>query len=188
MKNIFKNNLIEHSEVLAKLATLSPMVDTSANIIVKCLEQDGCVFFCGNGGSAADSQHLAAEFTGRFVRERSPMAGIALTTDTSALTAIANDYGFDEIFSRQLAALAKPNDCLVAISTSGNSTNIKCAINKAKELGVTTIGLLGCDGGVLKDLCDTSLVVPSNITARIQEMHILIGHSWCESVDTLNHN
>mgnify|MGYP003955289651 CR=1 FL=1 len=185
MDSIFNLNLLEHGKLVSRLESIAPAVDEAANVILRCLRGDGCVFFCGNGGSAADSQHLAAEFTGRFVRERAPMAGLALTTDTSALTAIGNDYGFDEIFARQLAGLAKPGDCLVAISTSGNSSNIVRAVEKGTEIGVLTIGLLGRDGGLLKDLCDVAVVVPSEITARIQEMHLLIGHSWCETVDAM---
>ena len=182
---IFSRNLLEHAELVSRLESIASTVDEASNVIVNSLRDNGCVFFCGNGGSAADSQHLAAEFTGRFVRERAPLAGIALTTDTSALTAIGNDYGFDEIFARQVAGLAKRGDCLIAISTSGNSSNIVRAVRKATEIGVSTIGLLGRDGGVLKGLCDVAVVVPSEITARIQEIHLLIGHSWCETVDEM---
>ena len=139
--------------------------------------------FCGNGGSAADSQHLAAEFTGRFTAERKPLAALALTTDSSALTCIGNDYSFDDVFSRQLAALGKSGDTLVAISTSGNSANVVKAVQVAKEMGIYTIGMLGKDGGKLSSLCHLNLLVPSTNTARIQEAHILIGHILCGAVE-----
>ena len=138
---------------------------------------------CGNGGSAADSQHLAAEFTGRFSKDRPPIAAVALSTDTSALTCIGNDYSFNDIFARQVLALGKAGDCLIAISTSGNSGNVLAAVAAAKSLGISTIGLLGRDGGKLKAQCDVSIVVPSQVTARIQEAHILIGHSLCGAVE-----
>ncbi|MCE1228236.1 MAG: D-sedoheptulose 7-phosphate isomerase [Firmicutes bacterium] len=144
----------------------------------------GCrILVCGNGGSAADAQHFAAELSGRYVKERRALAGIALTTDTSALTAIGNDYGFDKVFSRQVEALGRPGDLLVGISTSGNSPNVLLAIDAAKNLGLKTLGLLGRDGGKLKALCDEALVVPSPVTARIQEVHQMIYHFWCEVID-----
>ena len=144
----------------------------------------GCkIMVCGNGGSAADAQHLAAELSGRYLKERGALAGIALTTDTSALTAIGNDYGFDFIFSRQVEALGRPGDLLIAISTSGNSPNIIKAVESAKLLGVRTLGLLGRDGGRLKALVDDALVVPSPVTARIQEVHQMVYHFWCEILD-----
>jgi len=141
------------------------------------------LMLCGNGGSAADSQHLAAEFTGRFSKDRPPIAAVALSTDTSALTCIGNDYSFNDIFARQVQALGKAGDCLIAISTSGNSGNVLAAVAAAKSLGISTIGLLGRDGGKLKAQCDVSIVVPSQVTARIQEAHILIGHSLCGAVE-----
>jgi D-sedoheptulose 7-phosphate isomerase len=144
----------------------------------------GCrILVCGNGGSAADAQHFAAELSGRYVKERRALAGIALTTDTSALTAIGNDYGFDKVFSRQVEALGRPGDLLVGISTSGNSPNIILAVEAAKQLGIRTLGLLGRDGGKLKDLMDDTLVVPCPVTARIQEVHQMIYHFWCEALD-----
>jgi D-sedoheptulose 7-phosphate isomerase len=145
----------------------------------------GCrILVCGNGGSAADAQHLAAELSGRYVKERRALAGIALTVDTSALTAIGNDYGFDRVYSRQVEAIGRPGDLLIGISTSGNSPNVVLAVEAAKELGMRTLGLLGRDGGKLKDLADDSLVVPSNVTARIQEIHMMVYHFWCEAIDT----
>jgi D-sedoheptulose 7-phosphate isomerase len=144
----------------------------------------GCrILVCGNGGSAADAQHLAAELSGRYVKERRALAGIALTTDTSALTAIGNDYGFDRVFSRQVEALGRPGDLLIGISTSGNSPNVILAVEAAKALGMRTLGLLGRDGGKLRDLVDDPLIVPSPVTARIQEVHQMVYHFWCEVID-----
>ena len=144
----------------------------------------GCkLLICGNGGSAADAQHLAAELSGRYLKERRALAGIALTTDTSALTAIGNDYGFDQVFSRQVEALGRPGDLLIGISTSGNSPNVILAVEAAKGLGMRTLGLLGRDGGKLAGLVDDALVVPSSVTARIQEVHQMVYHFWCEALD-----
>ena len=145
----------------------------------------GCrILVCGNGGSAADAQHFAAELSGRYVKERRALAGIALTVDTSALTAIGNDYGFDQVFSRQVEALGRPGDLLVGISTSGNSPNIIKAVEAAQALGLRTLALVGRDGGRLKTLADDALVVPSAVTARIQEIHMMTYHFWCEALDT----
>lgn len=144
----------------------------------------GCkVLVCGNGGSAADAQHFAAELTGRYVKERKALAAIALTTDTSSLTALGNDYSFDRIFARQVEALGRPGDLLVGISTSGNSPNVIQAVEAAQALGMRTLGLLGKDGGRLKTLVDDPLVVPSTVTARIQEVHLMVYHFWCEVLD-----
>jgi D-sedoheptulose 7-phosphate isomerase len=144
----------------------------------------GCkILVCGNGGSAADAQHFAAELSGRYLKERRALAGLALTTDSSALTAIGNDYGFDRVFSRQVEALGRPGDLLVGISTSGNSPNVVLAVEAAHALGMRTLGLLGRDGGKLRTLVDDPLVVPSTVTARIQEVHQMIYHFWCESLD-----
>ena len=138
---------------------------------------------CGNGGSAADAQHIAAELTGRYKTERGALAGIALTTDTSALTAIGNDYGYEFVFSRQLEALGREGDLLIAISTSGNSGNVLKALELARKIGIKTIGLSGRTGGAMNELCELNLVVPSNDTPRIQEMHIMIGHIICQAID-----
>ncbi len=156
-----------------------------ATRMVEVLRNGGRIFLCGNGGSAADAQHLAAEFVNRFQRDRRALAAIALTTDTSALTSIGNDVGFDRIFSRQIEALARPGDLLVAISTSGNSPNILRAIEAARSLGVTTVGLTGGSGGALATAVDEAFVVPSSETPRIQEAHITLGHVWCGLVDDL---
>ena len=152
-------------------------------LIADCLLKDGTVFWCGNGGSAADSQHLAAELVGRFKNDRKPLKSIALTSDTSVLTCISNDYNYDSIFSRQLEALASEGDILIAISTSGNSSNIVNALRAAGKLGVKTIGLFGENGGKALDFADFTILAPSTNTARIQEIHILIGHIMCEVLE-----
>jgi len=144
-----------------------------------------CVFFCGNGGSAADAQHLAAEFVGRFRLERSPLPSVALTTNSSLLTAIANDYGYEQVFSRQIQAFAKPDDILFGISTSGNSPNVVRAMEEARILGAYTVGLTGRSGGKLREHADLLLNVPSDHPPRIQESHILLGHIYCDLVERL---
>ena len=184
-----KTLLLQHVQEAATLKTaffeaeadhiLTPAADMAERL------KRGCrILICGNGGSAADAQHFAAELTGRYVKERRALAGIALTVDTSALTAIGNDYGFDRAFSRQVEALGRPGDLLVGISTSGNSPNVILAVEAAKDLGLRTLGLLGRDGGKLKSLVDDALVVPSQVTARIQEIHMMTYHFWCEAIDT----
>lgn len=155
----------------------------ASKLIVNSLRTGGRVFLCGNGGSAADSQHLAAELVGRLRREREAIPAVALTTDTSVLTSLANDYSFEIIFARQLEALARRGDVLIGISTSGNSLNVIRAFEKAKEKGVHTIALLGGNGGKLKPLADYPIVVPSSDTQRIQEGHITIGHIICDLVE-----
>ena len=183
MQAIIESSIREHQEVLASLGQMVPALARAGELLVNTIQAGGRVFICGNGGSAADAQHFAAELTGRFEKERRALPAVALTTDTSALTAIGNDYGFDVIFSRQLEALALPGDLLIGLSTSGNSTNVAKAVDWAKQNGVTTIGLLGRDGGALARLVDLSLVAPSQRTARIQEVHILILHMLCEVLD-----
>ena len=179
----FLTNLTEHMALCQQLGTIDTSVSQAIQACVQSLQKGGKLMLCGNGGSAADSQHLAAEFTGRFSKDRPPIAAVALSTDTSALTCIGNDYSFNDIFARQVQALGKAGDCLIAISTSGNSGNVLAAVAAAKSLGISTIGLLGRDGGKLKAQCDVSIVVPSQVTARIQEAHILIGHSLCGAVE-----
>lgn len=181
--NIFLKNLSEHISLFNKLNSLDKDVQMAIDLCSLTIKNNCKIMFCGNGGSAADSQHLAAEFTGRFINDRKPLAGLALSTDSSALTCIANDYGFNEIFLRQVRALGNAGDCLVGISTSGNSENIIRAFEAAKEQGIKTIGLLGRDGGALLPLSDVAIIVPSHITARIQEAHILIGHTICGGVE-----
>jgi D-sedoheptulose 7-phosphate isomerase len=174
----------EHLEVVKMTSKLnSDAIITATQKIAHSLSHGGTLFWCGNGGSAADSQHLAAELVGRFGRDRKALRSVALTTDTSVLTCVANDYSYASIFSRQLEALARPGDVLVAISTSGKSTNIVDALKIAKALDVTTIALLGKDGGPAKSLSDLSIIIPSDSTARIQEAHILIGHILCDLIE-----
>jgi len=155
----------------------------ASQITVDTLKRGNKVLLCGNGGSASDAQHIAAELTGRYKSERRGLPGIALTTDTSALTAISNDYGYDRVFDRQVEALANKGDLLIGISTSGNSENVISALKLAKELGCSTLGLSGRDGGAMNEVCDINLVVPSENTPRIQEMHILFGHTICQIID-----
>jgi D-sedoheptulose 7-phosphate isomerase len=181
--SLFLENLHEHNALLATLHALDAQVLKAGTLATQALQQGGKLLFCGNGGSAADSQHLAAEMTGRFIKDRRPLAAMALSTDTSALTCIGNDYSFDEIFARQVVGLGRKGDVLVGISTSGNSHNVIRAVEEAKKLGMVSIGLLGRDGGQLKSLCDHSIVVPSDVTARIQECHILIGHTLCGMIE-----
>jgi len=162
---------------------LTGVVAEACQMVVSAIASGKKVLLCGNGGSAADAQHMAAEFTGRFVKERRSLPAIALTTDTSALTAIGNDYGFERIFARQVEGLANVGDVVIGISTSGNSANIINALTAGKKAGCNTIGFSGRDGGEMNQLCDINIVVPSDVTARIQEMHILIGHIICSALD-----
>ena len=184
-RDIFFKNLDGHRNVLQKLDCIADPVSEAGEAISKALISGGRVFFCGNGGSAADAQHLAAEFSGRYQTERPPLDGIALHCNTSAITAIGNDFSFDEIFVRQLAAHGRSGDVLVAISTSGNSSNILKAAEKAKDMGIFTIGMTGSHGGKLKNTVDMLIAVPSDSTPRIQEMHIMIGHILCEIAENL---
>lgn len=178
--------LNRHKQTIDRvIATLVPEIEAGCEIVTSTLKASGKILIAGNGGSAADAQHIAAELAGRYVKERKALPGIALTVDTSAMTAIGNDYGFDHIFSRQLEALARENDLFIAISTSGNSANIIHALHTARELGCRIIGLSGRDGGQMNSLCDLNIVVPDDTTARIQEMHILIGHIFCTAVDLI---
>lgn len=156
----------------------------SAVAFAKALEQGKTIFWCGNGGSAAESSHLAVELIGRFKNNRRPLPSISLNSDTSAITCIANDFGYDEIFARQLEGLAKEGDVLVVLSTSGKSENILRALRKAKELGVTSIALLGKGGGEAANLANHTIIIESSETARIQEIHLLIGHTFCEFAET----
>ena len=171
---------------LAQQVKKSPLADCIADAaacIDAALKSGGKVMFCGNGGSAADSQHLAAEFVGRFQKERAGLPALALTVDTSILTAVANDYGYNRVFARQVEALGRPGDVLVALSTSGNSSNVLAAIEAAKGLGIKCVGLTAEGGGAMLTACDICLAIPTPVTARAQEMHILIGHIICELLD-----
>lgn len=169
--------------VSATFNSLGSTIAQAATVWISTLQGKNKILFAGNGGSAADAQHLAAELSGRYKIERSALPGIALTTDTSALTAIGNDYGFDYVFSRQVEAIGNEGDLLVLISTSGNSRNLVLAAESAKKRGIKIMALLGKNGGELKNICDLSMVVPSQNTPRIQEMHILIGHIICQQID-----
>ena len=181
---IIDNHIREHLRVVSDFSKLLPqdLYEISA-LISDSLGQGGTVFLCGNGGSASDSQHISAELVGRFSRNRRPLRAIALTTDTSILTCISNDFSYDNVFSRQLEALARPKDVLLAITTSGNSPNIVNAVKAAQLNDVSTVGLLGNDGGLIKSMVNYSLVVPSHSTTRIQEVHILIGHILCDMIE-----
>jgi D-sedoheptulose 7-phosphate isomerase len=183
MSDLFLQNLDDQVAVLQSLRSLADVVNKAGQLATQALEGGGKLLFCGNGGSAADSQHLAAELTGRFIKDRRPLAAMALSTDTSALTCIGNDYSFDEVFARQVRGLGRAGDVLVAISTSGHSRNVIRAVEEARTAGMLVIGFLGRDGGALKALCDVPLVVPSQVTARIQESHILIGHTLCGLIE-----
>ncbi|KAF0132874.1 MAG: D-sedoheptulose 7-phosphate isomerase [Candidatus Saganbacteria bacterium] len=184
MQEIIKADLTESIEAKKEvLKTLVPKIEEAAKIIIKSIKQGGKVMFCGNGGSAADAQHLAAELIGRFKKERGSLSAIALSTDTSILTSLGNDYGFEIIFSRQIEGLGKKGDVLVGISTSGESANVFEAVKKAKSMEIKTIGLLGCLGGRISDAVDLAIIVPSKNTPRIQESHITIGHIICNLVE-----
>ncbi|SFV56639.1 Phosphoheptose isomerase 1 [hydrothermal vent metagenome] len=181
---MIRDELMSHKEALNRtMDNLMPHIKDASNLVIETLKRGNKILLCGNGGSAGDAQHISAELTGRYKTNRRALAGIALTTDTSAITAIANDFGYEFIFSRQVEALANSGDLLIGISTSGNSKNIILALKKAKELNCKSIGLSGNDGGDMKKYCDTNIIIPSNDTARVQEMHILIGHIICQGVD-----
>ena len=179
----FERSLAEHRDVFDGISELAKVIDKAVALAANSLKSGGKLLFCGNGGSAADSQHIAAEYVGRYVAERVPLAAIALTTDTSILTAVGNDYSYDEVFSRQVRALGRPGDCLIGMSTSGNSSNVIEAFRAAKPLGLSTIALIGRGGGRMKGLADVDIIVPSDITSRIQEAHGFIGHAMCEGVE-----
>ena len=184
MKQTIKNEFLSHLEVInLTIETMQEKLEQASLLVVETLKNGNKILLCGNGGSAADAQHIAAELTGRYKTERRGLPGIALTTDTSALTAIGNDYGYDRVFDRQVEALANKGDLLIGISTSGNSINVINALKVAREMGCKTLGLTGRDGGAMNELCDINLVVPSNDTPRIQEMHILFAHTICQIID-----
>ena len=183
MSSLFLRNLDEHLQLMKLLGPLDLQVQSAGQRLAGVLSTGGKLMFCGNGGSAADCQHLASELTGRFIKDRRPLAGLALTTDSSALTCIAHDYSFDDVFARQVQGRGRAGDGLIAISTSGNSANVIRAVEAAKAMGIYTLGLLGRDGGKLVGLCDDSLVVPHAVTARIQEAHLLIGHTLCGLIE-----
>ncbi|MBN2188829.1 MAG: D-sedoheptulose 7-phosphate isomerase [Chitinispirillaceae bacterium] len=176
-------SLNDHLAAVKKLKSLQQSITSAADSIVSTLKSGGKVILMGNGGSAADAQHIAAELVGRYKMERKAFSAIAITTDSSIVTAVGNDYGATHIFTRQIEAYAKRGDCVIGISTSGNSANVVEAIKVAREFGCKTSALLGGSGGQLKNLVDIPLVVDSKDTPRIQECHILIGHIICDLVE-----
>lgn len=183
---IIEQRFEEHLRLVQKVRNskkLMKEIALAAAMMKVALASGHKIMFCGNGGSAADSQHWAAEIVGRFQKERAGLPAIALTVDTSILTAIANDYGYDRVFARQVEALGNAGDVLVAVSTSGNSANVLAAIEEAKTKGIKTIGMTAAGGGKMAEVCDTCLVIPDKVTARAQEVHSLIGHILCEIVE-----
>lgn len=184
MRERIKDILLESIQVKEELLRTSVgQILHIAELVIECLRKNGKAILFGNGGSASDSQHIAAELVGRFKRDRTAMAAIALTTNTSVLTSLANDYGYDIIFARQIEALAQKNDIAIGISTSGKAKNVAAGIRQAKKMGIKTVALTGGDGGDLAKLADVYLIVPSPVTARIQEAHITIGHIICELIE-----
>jgi len=183
MIKIIKTELQLHNEVSSKMEQLSSVIESIAKLAIKSIESYGKVILFGNGGSASDAQHIAAELVGRYKTTRKGLAAIALTTDTSAITAISNDFGYENVFKRQLEALLDENDLVIGISTSGNSSNVINALEYAKNHGAKVVGFSGSQGGKMNKICDINLVIPSNDTPRIQEMHIFVGHTLCHLID-----
>jgi D-sedoheptulose 7-phosphate isomerase len=176
--------LRDSARTLAELERrTAPAVAAAAELILGCFQNGGTVFFCGNGGSAADAQHLAAEFAGRYLVDRPGLPAVALTTNASAVTAIGNDYGYDEVFSRQLEGLGTPGDVLVAITTSGRSESVRRAVRRARALGMSVVGMTGAKGAAFAAMCDVALITPSDSTPNIQEGHIAMGHAFCLLVE-----
>lgn len=184
MNEFIREEIASHIALAQEVLTgMETTISQACDMAVATIQSGHKILLFGNGGSAADAQHIAAELSGRFRRNRRGLPAIALTTDTSALTAISNDFGFEQVFSRQVEALAQPGDLCIGISTSGNSPNVLEAMIRAAEIGCQRIGMTGGAGGQLKDQTDLCLCIPSNNTARIQEMHIMIGHLLCEAVE-----
>ena len=181
---IVRRNFSAHADTIALVQeALAARIAEAGHVLARTLAAGGTLFWCGNGGSAADSQHIATELIGRFKKNRRALRSMSLTTDTSVLTCVANDFSYADIFARQVEGLGRAGDVLIGISTSGNSENVIRAFTMAKSLGMTTVALLGKGGGPCKDLVDHALVVPADATARIQEVHILIGHIFCELIE-----
>lgn len=183
MRDFILTELEAHLKTSNAMQQILSDMENAARCLIEVLKNGNKILICGNGGSAADSQHFAAELTGRYKRERRAIGAIALSTDTSALTAIGNDYGYDFVFSRQVEALAKSGDVLFGISTSGNSKNVILAMHKAREFGCKCVSLSGRDGGEMKKLGDYNIIIPSNDTPRIQEMHIFVIHTLCDILE-----
>jgi D-sedoheptulose 7-phosphate isomerase len=180
---MFLETLKQHTECFTRLTGMSGVIEAAGQRLSQVVREGGKILVCGNGGSAADAQHFAAELIGRFEQERSAWAAIALTTDTSILTAVGNDYGFADVFARQVQGLGRQGDALIGISTSGNSENVVRAVAEARSRGMVSIGLLGKDGGALKELVDSAVVISDRTTARIQEAHIFILHFWAMMIE-----
>ena len=184
MTSIINKEFIEHINTAKKtMEGLSQDIETATRICIKSLKNEGKILILGNGGSAADAQHIAAELVGRYKTERKGLAAIALTTDSSTITSISNDYGYVNVFKRQIEALANKRDVVIGISTGGTSKNVTNALRLSKSIGCKVIGLSGKDGGEMNTICDINIVVPSEDTPRIQEMHIFIGHTICHLID-----
>lgn len=183
MQQLIEAEFQAHLQSANEIFALTQEVEKVAKILTNALDKGNKILICGNGGSAADAQHFAAELTGRYKKERKGLSAIALSVDTSALTAIGNDYGFEFVFSRQVEALAKSGDVLFGISTSGNSANVLNAAKVAKDLGAVVVGLSGRDGGALNQISDINLIMPDNDTPRIQELHILVIHILCDIIE-----
>jgi len=183
MKDIIKRHIDEHQVVLNNLCNLSPIIEEIALLMINALKNGNTIFWCGNGGSASDAQHLAGELIGRFVGNRKPLKSISLLSGGAEGSCIANDFGYDHVFSRQIEGLGVKDDVLIGISTSGNSQNVLNAFNQARNNGLKTIGLLGKGGGEALSSTDKSVVIDSFSTARIQEMHIIIGHILCDLIE-----
>ncbi|HZP24431.1 MAG TPA: SIS domain-containing protein [Terriglobales bacterium] len=181
--SVFSNSISEHLDIIRRLASQEAAFQRAADLLIGCLLRGSKIVWCGNGGSAADAQHLAAELVGRFRRPRCALNSFALTADVSVLTAISNDFGFEKVFERQVEALCQPGDVVVGLSTSGDSGNVCGALRRARQLHISTVAITGEGGGRLAEFADICLRVPSTDTARIQEAHILLGHMLCESVD-----
>jgi len=184
MQSIIKHEFSEHIKVsLETIKSIGKPIEIAAKICIDSLKKSGKILIIGNGGSAADAQHIAAELVGRYKAERKGLSAIALTTDTSVITSIANDYGYLHVFDRQVEALANEGDVVIGISTGGGSANVISALKLGNDLGCKTIGLSGKGGGEFNSLCDVNIIVPSEDTPRIQEMHIVIGHTICHLID-----
>ena len=183
MKDTIKNEFDEHIKTANLLYSLTDDLETSAQLCIDCLKNNGKILIFGNGGSAADAQHIAAELVGRYKTNRKGLSAIALTTDTSSLTAIGNDFGYKHLFDRQVEALANKGDVVIGISTSGRSENVIRALKLASELNCITIGFSGQNGEEMTEICNVNLIIPSKDTPRIQEMHIIIGHIICHLID-----
>jgi D-sedoheptulose 7-phosphate isomerase len=186
MKEYIKNQILASYETKKKILENSALIDIIEDVATKCVnvyKKGHKTLLAGNGGSAADAQHIAAELVGRYGFDRPSLPSLALTTDTSNLTAIGNDYGYDKVFSRQLEGMGQEGDLFIGISTSGNSANIITAFESAKAKGITTVALTGRDGGKMAQMADVAIIIPSNDTPRIQESHILIGHILCDIIE-----